>query len=205
MPAFFKTKKFIVLALVILGAAAFFGFSELNKPTMRDMQQKVIILGFDGMDPHLLQQYMDQGVLPHFKKLADQGQFVPLGTTNPPESPVAWASFQTGVNPGGHNIYDFLTRSTETYLPNLGMVIQEPPEFLWKLIPIKMPHVEPMRKGTPFWVQTGNAGVRTTVLTVPLSYPPDDIHGGYMLAGLPLPDIRGTNGTFYYWATDLSD
>src|SRR5262249_35254578 len=33
----------------------------------------------------------------------------------------------------------------------------------------------------------------------------DDIPGGYMLAGLPLPDIRGTNGTFYYWATDLSD
>jgi predicted AlkP superfamily phosphohydrolase/phosphomutase len=205
MPAFLKTKKFLAVAAVVLAGLVFMNWSRFVKPNMRDMKEKVIILGFDGMDPKLLQQYMGEGDLPHFKQLADQGQFVPLGTTNPPESPVAWASFQTGVNPGGHNIYDFLTRSTETYLPNLGMVIQEPPEFLWKLIPIKMPHVEPMRKGTPFWVQTGNAGVRTTVLTVPLSYPPDDIHGGYMLAGLPLPDIRGTNGTFYYWATDLSD
>ncbi|PWT88477.1 MAG: hypothetical protein C5B54_10565 [Acidobacteria bacterium] len=205
MPGFFKTKKFIALLLLIIAGVVFMNFSKLSAPHMRDMQQKVIILGFDGMDPHLLQQYMDQGVLPHFKKLATDGVFTPLGTTNPPESPVAWASFQTGVNPGGHNIYDFLTRSTETYLPNLGMVVQEPPKFLWKLIPLKMPHVEPMRKGTPFWVQAGRNGVRTTVLTVPLSYPPDDIPGGYMLSGLPLPDIRGTNGTFYYWATDLSD
>ncbi|HSP07467.1 MAG TPA: alkaline phosphatase family protein, partial [Acidobacteriota bacterium] len=63
----------------------------------------------------------------------------------------------------------------------------------------------PMREGTPFWVQAGSNGVRTTVLTVPLSFPPDDIPGGFMLAGLPLPDVRGTTGTFYYWATDLSD
>lgn len=205
MPGFFKTKKFMAVVLLLLAGGVLLNFSRFIKPTMRDMKQKVIILGFDGMDPQLLQKYMDEGVLPNFKKLSVEGQFSKLQTTNPPESPVAWASFQTGVNPGGTNIYDFLTRSTETYLPNLGMVVQEPPKFLWKLIPIKMPHVEPMRKGTPFWVQAGKGGVRTTVLTVPLSYPPDDIHGGFMLAGLPLPDIRGTNGTFYYWATDLSD
>lgn len=205
MPAFFKTKKFFAVIILLVAGVVLLNSSRFFSPTMRDMKQKVIILGFDGMAPDLLQKYMDEGVLPNFKKLATQGTFQKLGSTNPPESPVAWASFQTGVNPGGHNIYDFLTRSTETYLPNLGMVVQEPPKFLWKTIPIKMPSVEPMRKGTPFWVQAGNAGVRTTVLTVPLSYPPDDIHGGFMLAGLPLPDIRGTNGTFYYWATDLSD
>lgn len=205
MPGFMKTKKFAAALVIVIAGAVLLSFSGLTRPTMRDMKQKVIIIGFDGMDPDFVQKFMGEGDMPNFKKLADQGTFVPLGTTNPPESPVAWASFQTGVNPGGHNIYDFLTRSTETYLPNLGMVIQEPPKFLWKLIPIKMPSVEPMRKGTPFWVQTGANGVRTTVLTVPLSYPPDDIKGGYMLAGLPLPDVRGTNGTFYYWATDLSD
>jgi predicted AlkP superfamily phosphohydrolase/phosphomutase len=205
MSGFFMTKKFVAVVVLLVAGAVLLNFSRFIRPTMRDMKQKVIILGFDGMEPKLLQKYMDEGVLPHFKKLAEEGQFSELQTTNPPESPVAWASFQTGVNPGNHNIYDFLTRSTETYLPNLGMVVQEPPKFLWKLIPIKMPHVEPMRKGTPFWVQTGAGGVRTTVLTVPLSYPADDIHGGFMLAGLPLPDIRGTNGTFYYWATDLSD
>lgn len=204
MAGFLKTKKFLVILLVAI-AGAFFMNSKFGGATMRDAKEKVIIIGFDGMDPDFVQQFLGEGLLPNFRKLADQGTFSSLGTTNPPESPVAWASFQTGLNPGGHNIYDFLTRSTETYLPNLGMVVQEPPEFLWNLIPIKMPHVEPMRKGTPFWVQTGKDGIRTTVLTVPLSFPPDDIEGGYLLAGLPLPDIRGTNGTFYYWASDLSD
>jgi predicted AlkP superfamily phosphohydrolase/phosphomutase len=190
---------------LIVAGAVFLNFSVWSHPKMRDVKEKVIIIGFDGMDPDLVKQYMDEGLLPHFRKLAGQGTFTSLGTTNPPESPVAWATFQTGLNPGGHNIYDFLTRSTETYLPNLGMVSVEPPKFLWKLIPIKMPRVETIRKGTPFWVQAGKNGIRTTVLTVPLSYPPDDIPGGFMMAGLPLPDIRGTTGTFYYWATDLSD
>jgi predicted AlkP superfamily phosphohydrolase/phosphomutase len=205
MPGFIKTKKFLALIAVVVGGALFLNFSVWSHPEMKDFKEKIIIIGFDGMDPDLVQQYFSEGLLPNFQKLAHNGTFSPLGTTNPPESPVAWASFQTGLNPGGHNIYDFLTRSTETYLPNLGMVSVEPPEFLWKLIPIKMPKVETIRKGTPFWVHAGKNGVRTTVLTVPLSYPPDEIPGGFMLAGLPLPDIRGTTGTFYYWATDLSD
>lgn len=193
------------MLILVIAAVVFLNWSRITAPPMRDMKEKVIILGFDGMDPDFVQKYMEEGAMPNFKKIAEQGTFTSLGTTNPPESPVAWAAFQTGLNPGGTNIYDFLTRSTETYLPNLGMVVQEPPKFLWKTIPIKPPKVEPMRKGTPFWVQAGKAGVRTTVLTVPLSYPPDDIPGGFMLSGLPLPDIRGTNGTFYYFASDLSD
>ena len=200
-----KTKTFFALLAIIAAGAVFLNFTVLSHPKMKDVKEKLIIIGFDGMDPDLVQQFMSEGVMPNFKKLADQGTFANLGTTNPPESPVAWASFQTGLNPGGHNIYDFLTRSTETYLPNLGMVSVEPPQFLWKMIPIKMPKVETIRKGTPFWVHAGSNGIRTTVLTVPLSYPPDSIPGGFMLAGLPLPDIRGTTGTFYYWATDLSD
>ena len=51
---------------------------------------------------------------------------MPLATTHSPESPTAWASFATGVNPGKHNIYDFLVRDTTTYLPDLGMVRREP-------------------------------------------------------------------------------
>ncbi|HEY4490935.1 MAG TPA: alkaline phosphatase family protein, partial [Acidobacteriota bacterium] len=105
MPRFFKTKKFLALLSVLVAAALLLSFSQFSQPKMRDMKQKVIILGFDGMDPKLLQQYMGEGVMPNFKKLADQGGLTPLGTTNPPESPVAWASFQTGLNPGGHNIY----------------------------------------------------------------------------------------------------
>ena len=50
----------------------------------------------------------------------------------------------------------------------------------------------------------GKAGVRSSVLTVPVTFPPEEVPNGEMLSGLPLPDIRGTMGTFYYFATDLS-
>jgi predicted AlkP superfamily phosphohydrolase/phosphomutase len=36
-----------------------------------------------------------------------------------------------------------------------------------------------------------------------MTFPPQLSAHGETLSGLPLPDIRGTLGTFYYWATDL--
>src|ERR671920_205973 len=110
----------------------------------------------------------------------------------------------TGVNAGKHNIYDFLIRDTATYLPDLGMVHFEPPRFVLNYIPISKPVVESIRGGTSFWVTAGRAGVRSSILTVPVTFPPEEVPGGELLAGLPLPDIRGTMGTFYYFATDLS-
>ncbi len=98
--------------------------------------QKLVILGFDGMDPHLLDRWMGEGKLPNIAKLAHQGGSYPLGTTHSPESPTAWASFATGMNAGKHNIYDFLVRDTSTYLPDLGMVKRTPPKFLFSYFPI---------------------------------------------------------------------
>ena len=71
--------------------------------------KRVVIIGLDGMDPGLAARYMRQGKLPHLSKLRDTGTFCSLATTLPPISPVAWSSFLTGVNPGKHNIYDFLS------------------------------------------------------------------------------------------------
>ena len=105
-----------------------------------------MILGFDGMDPRLVQRWMDQGRLPNMQKLAKLGSGVqPLGTTHSPESPTAWASFATGVNAGKHNIYDFLVRDTNTYLPDLGMVTRQPPRFVLNFIPVSKPVISPMK------------------------------------------------------------
>ena len=109
--------------------------------------QKLVIIGFDGMDPDLVQQWIDQGRLPAFKKLVDQGGLYPLQTTHSPESPTAWASFATGVNAGKHNIYDFLVRDTTTYFPDLGMVTRVPPTFLFNYIPTSKPKVISTRGG----------------------------------------------------------
>jgi predicted AlkP superfamily phosphohydrolase/phosphomutase len=190
-----------VIILALLAAAC--GNARANPPVRRT-KQRVFVMGFDGMDPTLARRLMDEGKLPNLKRLAESGTFATLGTTQPSESPVAWASFATGVNPGKHNIYDFLVRDFDTYMPDLGMVKKEPPEFLWGWLPRKRPKVMSTRGGTSFWVHAGNDGVKSVVLTVPVSFPPEEIAHGEMLAGLPLPDIRGTVGTFYYWATDLS-
>ena len=166
--------------------------------------QKLVILGFDGMDPDLLTQWIDAGRLPTFKRLVDAGGLYPLATTHSPESPTAWASFATGVNAGKHNIYDFLVRDLNTYFPDLGMVRRQPPKFLFDYVPVAKPKVFSTRGGTSFWVTAGQAGVRSSILTVPVTFPPEEVPNGELLAGLPLPDIRGTMGTFSYYATDLS-
>ncbi len=174
-----------------------------GKP-LRRSKQRVFIVGFDGMDPTLARKWMDEGKLPNLKALADEGAFARLGSTQPSESPTAWSSFATGVNPGKHSIYDFLVRDLATYFPDFNMIRKEPPKFLWGLIPTQKPRLLSTRGGTSFWKTASADGIRSVVLTVPVTFPPEEMHHGEMLGGLPLPDVRGTLGTFYYWATDLS-
>ena len=169
-------------------------------------QQKLVILGFDGMDPRLVQKWMDEGKLPNMKKLAARGSGVhPLGTTHSPESPTAWASFATGVNAGKHNIYDFLIRDTQHLpaRPRHGARASRRASSSTTFRSSK-PVIKSIRGGTSFWVTAGSAGVRSSMLTVPVTFPPEDVPNGELLSGLPLPDIRGTMGTFYYFGTDLS-
>jgi predicted AlkP superfamily phosphohydrolase/phosphomutase len=196
-----RTSALLAALAVALASLACSGSSPRSPSAFT---QKMVILGFDGMDPHLLQKWMDEGKLPNISALAKRGGFYPLQTTHSPESPTAWASFATGVNAGKHNIYDFLVRDTTTYLPDLGMVTRTPPRFLFNYIPVSKPKLNSIRGGTSFWVTAGKAGVRSDILTVPVTFPPEEVEHGFMLSGLPLPDIRGTMGTFSYYATDLS-
>jgi len=197
------------MGLVLALSAAAFAVSacspKTNKPVRRTTE-RVFVMGFDGMDPTLTSKFMAEGKLPNLQKLAETGTYRTLGTTQPSESPVAWASFATGVNPGKHNIYDFLVRDLDTYMPDLAMVdkTSHPLKLLWGTIPIAKPQPLSTRGGTSFWVTAGLDGVKSKVLTVPVTFPPETIEHGEMLSGLPVPDIRGTIGTFYYWATDLS-
>jgi predicted AlkP superfamily phosphohydrolase/phosphomutase len=195
---------FSVAGLGLLGLLAPSCRTAPAGKALRRAGQRVFVMGFDGLDPTLARRFMDEGKLPNLKKLEDGGTFATLGSTQPSESPTAWSSFATGVNPGKHNIYDFLVRDFQTYLPDFNMVRREPPEFRFGFLPVKRPRVLSTRGGTSFWLHAARDGVKTVVLTVPVSFPPEELPHGEMLAGLPLPDIRGTLGTFYYWATDLS-
>ena len=191
----------IGITLGVLVAASACGSASTPPDSGRP---KVVIIGFDGMDPDLVREFMAAGQLPNLARVMKTGGLYDLDTTVSPESPTAWASFATGVNPGKHNIYDFLVRDTTTYMPDLGMVTRTPPTFLWDWIPTSRPTITSLRGGTSFWVTAGQSGVRSSILTVPVTFPPEDVPNGELLAGLPLPDVRGTMGTFHYYATDLS-
>ncbi|RLC47845.1 MAG: hypothetical protein DRH70_02425 [Candidatus Coatesbacteria bacterium] len=187
------------------GLGSLAGLTSCQSSRMRDLRQKVIILGFDGVSPYLLEPWAEQGLLPNVRKLMRLGGYRRLGTTNPPESPVAWASFDTGCNPGKHGIFDFLKRDPKTYIPSIAIAQPKPPRFLFGLVPIRGPGAICGRRGKSFWKIASEHRIRTTVLLAPVSFEPEQLEGGYILSGLGVPDLRGTQGTYHYFSTALSD
>jgi predicted AlkP superfamily phosphohydrolase/phosphomutase len=170
--------------------------------------ERAVILGFDGMDPELADRFMKEGRLPNLAKLRDKGTFSKLRTTFPAISPVAWSTFMTGVNPGKHNIYDFLARDTSNYLPYLSSAEIKGPKRHIKIgkysIPFGKTEIKGMRKGTPFWHWLGNAGIFSSVIRVPVTFPPERFQG-VLLSGMCVPDLKGSQGTFCLCTTRASD
>ncbi len=167
--------------------------------------QRVIIVGLDGFDPQLTNRYMAHGRLSNFNKLSREGSYKPLATTCPPVSPVAWSTFQTGVNPGRHAIFDFLTRDKRTYLPKLSSTLIDPARKglrLWKFsIPLKKIEIKLLRKSKSFWKVLGENGIFSTILRIPITFPPERFYGN-ILAAMCTPDLRGSQGTFSFYCSN---
>ncbi len=188
-----------IIVLILLSLSA------CNKQeTWVPRNERLIILGFDGVDPDWMNHWMDAGYLPNLERLKSDGYFSELESTIPPQSPVAWSSFATGTNPGGHGIYDFLKRHPENYMPDIAVMDLHPPEFSLGMFVSEPAHGTPTRGGTSFWKVAADSGIKATLLTVPYTFPPEDITPGRLISGLGTPDLRGTNSTFTYMATDLT-
>jgi len=170
----------------------------------RPLITRLVIVGFDGQDPRLTDRYLQTGTLPNFRKLADTGSYSRLRTTFPSVSPVAWSSFSTGTNPARHNIFDFLDRDRRTYLPILSSTHIEPADRVLRLgrfrIPLTKPVLRVLRKSRPFWSILGEHGIWSTILRVPITFPPDRFYGA-QLSAMSVPDLRGTQGTFTFYTT----
>jgi predicted AlkP superfamily phosphohydrolase/phosphomutase len=170
------------------------------KPRIR----RLVIVGFDGQDPKLTDRFMGEGKLPNFQRLAEDGCYHRLQSTFPSISPVAWSSFSTGTHPAKHNIYDFLDRDRRTYMPVLSSTRIGRTERVLKLgryrVPIGKADLRLLRRSKPFWSILGEHQVWSTVLRVPITFPPERFYGA-QLSAMCVPDLLGTQGTFTLFTT----
>lgn len=206
-------------ALAGLVLVAMLGATSIACSNARADGPDLIVLGMDGLDYEFTLQLMEQGRLPNFSRLAERGGFQPLETAASPQSPVAWSNFITGLDSGGHGIFDFLHRDLDSPLP-----FGEPYQATSRQTEVS-PWAETLfgedgavtlggwtfplsggspllaRHGTPFWQLLEDNGIESTVVRMPANYPPVGV-GTRELSGMGTPDLRGTSGEFTFYSTN---
>lgn len=158
--------------------------------------KRVIVLGMDGLDPKVIQVMIEEHELPHFAKLSQEGVFLPLATSRPPASPVAWSTIATGTLPGEHGVFDFLHRFPKNYLPYLSLR-NASGGFLGT-------SYKPARKREGFWYYSSKAGLPTTVIRWPITFPAEKVNGRF-LSGFGVPDLLGGEGQYTFYTSGEVD
>ncbi len=186
----------VVLTLALTGC---------TRPDVNAATKRIIVLGIDGMDPNFLERHWDS--LPNLDRLRREGEFKRLETAMPPQSPVAWSTFITGMEPDAHGIFDFVHRNPKTMAVYSSMAQTAEGGRTISIGPYELPlsagKVISFRKGKPFWQILAEHHIPTTVIRMPTDFPP--VHGaeGFSVAGMGAPDLRGTFGTFTFYTDQV--
>jgi len=147
---------------------------------------KTLILGFDSFDPAVFEEMAGKNQLPNLEKFSQRGGYSKLEVCSPPQTEVSWTSIATGMDPGGHGIFDFVHRDPASYMPYVSIL--------------------PMRKGAvgeqfvppyttrTFFEETADMGYPATALWWPAMFPARPALPVNTLPGLGTPDIRGQLG-----------
>lgn len=130
-------------------------------------QPKVLIIGLDGATLDLVSSWAQAGKLPTFKRLLNEGVHGELKSTIPPVTAPSWTSFMTGKNPGKHGLYHFIAPQPGSYELRYTNARSRLTKTVWQILTA--------------------AGVSVGVLNVPMTYPPEAVHG-YIISGLEAPD-----------------
>ena len=94
---------------------------------------KTLVIGIDAATWVQMRPLLDAGTLPHIQALMDAGTVGELRSTTPPMTPLAWTSMATGVNPGKHGIYDFVSQDRTTYQISPNNLTRMPRPTIWDL------------------------------------------------------------------------
>ena len=138
----------------------------MDQQNSERLNRRVLVIGLDGATLDLIRPWVEAGLLPNFRRLMAQGSWGELETIMPAVTPAAWSSFLTGMNPGKHGLYDFVTRKPDSYDLELVDASQRDGETIWKRL--------------------SRAGYRVTVFNVPITFPPEKVNG-LMVSGLLTP------------------
>ena len=164
--------------------------------------RQVIVLAIDGMDPGFLERHWS--ALPNLDYLRNHGDFRRLGTTTPPQTPVAFATFITGLEPTGHGIFDFVHRDPGNLQLFTSIAKTEEARFKIALgsyvIPLSSARITPLRKGRTFWEVLSEHSVPVAIIHMPTNFPP--VESGEGISGMGTPDLEGTLGTFTFYTDD---
>lgn len=125
-----------------------------------------VLVGLDGATFDIIEPLVRQGRMPVMKRMMLNGARATLVSSTPPLSSIAWTTITTGVNPGRHGIFDFAHRKNGTY------------DFI--------PYTARDKKVLSIWTMFGEAGKKSCVVNVPLTYPAEPLRG-VMISGFPRP------------------
>ncbi len=172
-------------AVALVVVAATFGCG----PSFHKTGKKLVIIGIDGMDPRLLEQFIASGHMQNFQKLGEQGDREELQTSNPPQSPVAWSNFITGRNSGGHGVFDFVHRDpTRDGYPVKSFT---PPDGK-------------SHAAKAFWEYLEDEGIRADIYHIPANYPPR-VSDQTTFPDMGAPDLQGgIDGTYFFFTEEAS-
>jgi predicted AlkP superfamily phosphohydrolase/phosphomutase len=177
---------------------------------------RTVLIGFDGASYDLAQRFIAEGKMPWAKKLMEGGSFLPLGSANPAESPVAWASINSGMNPGKTNIFGFIRRGLR-WSESPGEKPGDPPRVRGFVTPMigynreveapmdgsgaTMPVTSNDLRCRNYWDWLDDAGVPSRILQAACNYPAKGGERTHLLSGLSVTDVRGGPGTYLVYTS----
>ena len=198
------------LALFTFPARAAIRHWKRRRSLRRARVRKVVMLGLDGLDPDRCEMLMARGELPHLARLRDAGTYRRLGTSMPALSPVAWSTFATGVDPSRHGIFDFIARDPRNYAPHafLERGVRATRAW-WASGPFRIPGFAAAAcaecaEAAPSGACSPRTACAAPCLRVPITFPVEKIDG-VMIAGMCVPDLRGTQGSFTFITSDRAE
>lgn len=147
---------------------------------------RTLIIGLDAFDPGVFERLSNEGKLPHLTRFADSGGYSRFQVANPPQSEVSWTSIATGLNPGGHGIFDFVHRDPANYGLSVSLLRTKSGAFGTQFVP---PH-----NAKTLFDSVADRGYRATVLWWPATFPARPQSPVRSIPGLGTPDIQGRLG-----------